>query len=74
MSRTPEKVYQRRIEQLLRRRDFLDKRIINYVGKDASYDKAEASAIDWALKVIGKNYISAIDCIRDEPPREGEKL
>lgn len=56
-------LYERKIGQLKRRRDFLDKRIIDYTGKDNSYDKAETSAINWAISVIEANYESAISMI-----------
>lgn len=64
--RTPEKRAERRIETLKRRRDFLDKRVADYKGKDMSRDLAEASALHWALNVIERNYKSAVDAIRDE--------
>lgn len=66
MSKTPEKTYERRVEQLKRRRDFLASRIGDYKGKDMSYDKAELSAIHWALGVIESHYEDAVDAIRIE--------
>lgn len=66
MSRTPAKVYERRIQQLKRRRDFLAQRTSDYHGKDMSYDKAELSAIHWALGIIEAHYEYAVDVIRQE--------
>lgn len=60
------RTYDRRMYQLKRRRDFLDKRIADYKGKDNSYDKSEASAINWAVSVIEANYDSAIEIIEEE--------
>ena len=40
-----------RLERLLRRRDFLHERISSNVG-DLTYDKAEASALTWAIEKI----------------------
>jgi len=64
MGKTVERVYGGRIQTLKRRRDFLDHRIADYQGKDMSRDKAEASAIDWALAVIEAHYEYATDLIR----------
>lgn len=66
MSKTPAKVYERRIQQLKRRRDFLAQRTSDYQGKDMSYDKAELSAIHWALGIIETHYEYAVDVIRTE--------
>lgn len=66
MSKSNEQYYKRRLDTLKRRRDFLDKRVINYAGKDMSRDKAEASALHWALEVIEGNYKYAVDCIAKE--------
>lgn len=66
MSKPPTKIYERRVETLKRRRDFLDKRVSDYQGKDMSRDKAEASAIDWALAVIESHYDYAVEIIRIE--------
>jgi hypothetical protein len=65
MSRSPEKTYESRVETLKRRRDFLDKRIADYHGKDMNRDKAEASAIHWALGVIELHYQDAVELIRE---------
>lgn len=66
MSKSTHYYYERRIKTLKRRRDFLDQRIEDYQGKDNSRDKAEASAIDWALAVIEAHYEFATDLIRLE--------
>lgn len=63
MSRSVGQVYKRRVDTLKRRRDFLDKRIADYQGKDMSRDLAEASAIHWALAVIEGSYDYATECI-----------
>jgi len=63
MSRTKESIASRRVETLKRRRDFLDQRIAGYEGKDSSRDKAEASAIAWAIKVIEMDYPLAIELV-----------
>lgn len=64
MSHTANTKYLDRIKTLKRRRDFLDARVTDYHGKDMSRDKAEASAIDWALEVIEAHSGHAIDLIR----------
>jgi hypothetical protein len=66
MSRTPDRTYQRRIDTLKRRRDFLDSRVADYQGKDNSRDKAEASALHWALRVLEANTEQATDFIAEE--------
>jgi hypothetical protein len=72
MSRTPEKVYERRIETLKRRKDFLDKRVADYQGKDMSRDLAEASALHWALGVIEGNYEYSVQLIREQQLSKSE--
>lgn len=69
MGKTVEQKAARRLETLKRRRDFLDKRINDYLGSNNSRDKAEASAINWAIGVIEANYNSAIDLIELETPQ-----
>lgn len=64
--RSPYKTYERRVEVLKRRRDWLDKRVADYTGKDMSRDLAEASALHWALGVIEGNYDYAIDLIEKQ--------
>ena len=66
MTRAISSTYTNRLDTLKRRRNFLDKRINDYQGKDDSWDKAEASAINWAISVIEANYESAIEIIRTE--------
>jgi len=65
-ARTPTTKYQDRIKTLKRRRDFLNSRLADYQGKDMSRDKAEASAIAWAIVVIETNFQSATDLIAEE--------
>lgn len=71
MSRSIGQVYDRRVATLKRRRDFLDKRVADYHGKDMSRDLAEASAIDWALAVIESNYESATNIILKQQADKG---
>jgi hypothetical protein len=66
----PAKVFVRRMEALNRRADFLSQRIDNYVGKNASRDKAELSALKWAINLIEDNPALALMQIRLEPPKE----
>lgn len=66
MSKSISRIYEGRVATLKRRRDFLDKRVADYHGKDMSRDLAEASAIDWALAVIESNYESAINLILEQ--------
>lgn len=68
MGKTIGKIYERRIDTLKRRRDFLDDRVADSYGKgiDASWDKAEVSAIDWALAIITAHSQYAINLIIDE--------
>lgn len=78
MSKNAQKRYDGRIETLKRRRDFLDKRIADYQGVDASRDKAEASALHWAIGVIEANFSSAMDLLVNEenshtPPLHKDK-
>lgn len=57
--------YERRIKTLKKRRDMLDQRIAQS-DKDLSYDKAETSAINWALAVVEAHPEYAMDLIREE--------
>lgn len=66
MSRSTHSRVEDRIKTLKRRRDYLYRRIADYQGKDASRDKAEASALHWALAVIEANYQSAYDIANNE--------
>lgn len=73
--KSPSKIYEGRIATLKRRRDFLDKRVADYQGKDMSRDLAEASALHWALAVIEGNHQFATELIIEkqrEKYREGE--
>ena len=54
-----------KIKTLKRRRDFLSKRVMDYQGKDASRDKAEESALNFAITVIESNYESATDILAE---------
>lgn len=63
--------YARRVDALKRRRDFLESRIADYQGKDNSRDKAEASALHWALGIIEANYEQAVDLIAQEDAKKG---
>ena len=73
MSRTVSGKYHSRIDTLKRRRDFLDSRIANYKGKDASRDLAEASALTWALEVLEHNTEIAMDAIIREKAQHSGK-
>lgn len=42
------------IDRLTRRRDFLMKRLTENSHKDLTYDKAEASALSWAIEIANK--------------------
>ena len=42
------------LERLTRRRDFLLKRLSENTHKDLTYDKAEASALSWAIETAYK--------------------
>lgn len=66
MSKSAEQRYDRRLETLKRRRDYLDKRINDYKGTNDSRDKAEASALHWAIGVVESHYDDAVDAIRTE--------
>ncbi len=66
MSRSIHSTLEDRLKTLKRRRDFLDMRIRDYVGKDDSRDKAEASALHWAIGVIEANRDYAYDAISNE--------
>ena len=66
MSKSIYRVLEDRIKTLKRRRDFLDLRIRDYVGSNDSRDKAEASALHWAIGVIEANSDSAYDLIKLE--------
>ena len=70
MGKSLNQIYQKRIDTLKRRRDFLDKRVMDYQGKDMSRDLAEASALHWALEIIEGNYQYAIDCIERQKTNE----
>lgn len=59
-------VYEGRIKTLKRRRDFLDRRVADYQGKDMSRDLAEASALHWALGVVEGNYEYSVELIREQ--------
>lgn len=75
MSRSVYSTLEDRLKTLKRRRDFLDMRIRDYVGKDDSRDKAEASALHWAIGVIEANRDSAYDLIQVEKGlRENEQV
>lgn len=65
-SRTPQKKFQDRLIALDRRYRFLSDRIDNYTGKNNSRDKAEASAINWATKMIRRHPELALEVIIDE--------
>ena len=45
-----------RVEQLQRRAAWLKTRSDNYKGKDNSYDKAELSALTWAIDIIKQHF------------------
>jgi hypothetical protein len=46
------KALDRKVGTLRRRLNFLDQRIENYQGSGSSHDKAEASALRFAIEVI----------------------
>lgn len=48
---------QGRLAQLERRAAWLKQRADNYTGKDASYDKAELSALLWAIDIIKQHFL-----------------
>lgn len=66
MSNNIYRKYEDRLKTLKRRRDFLEGRIADYHGKDSSRDRAEASAINWAISVIEAHYQLAADIIEME--------
>lgn len=45
-----------RLAQLERRAAWLKTRSDNYKGKDNSYDKAELSALTWAIDIIKQHF------------------
>ena len=59
--------FSKRIETLTRRRDYLQKRVTEAEasGKGSSFDKAEASALTWALDVIER--------VKDQLEKEEEE-
>lgn len=58
-----------RVEQLQRRAAWLKKRLSDYKGKDASYDRAELSALEWAIGII-KRYFAGRTANEGGGPRE----
>jgi hypothetical protein len=58
-----------KLDRLIRRRDWLELWITKgeYSGKDLAHDKAEASALNWAISILGR-------FVEDEEAKaEGEK-
>jgi len=62
MSSIPYKLNDK-VNILKRRRDFLSKRIMDYRGSNDSRDRAEESALNFAIIVIEENYQASIDVI-----------
>ena len=56
---------QDKIKRLKRRRDFLSSRLADYKGKNNSHDRAEESAINFAIIVIENNYQNALDILAE---------
>lgn len=53
--RTPAQRHARRLEVLQRRADFLRERIEREPNRDLNFDKAERSAVLWAIEAINEN-------------------
>jgi hypothetical protein len=53
--RTPKQRHARRLETLQRRADFLQERIEAEPNRDLNFDKAERSAVLWAIAAINEN-------------------
>lgn len=72
MSATPRKRLKRRLESLNKRADFLSERIElgAQEGKIFQYDKAELSAVVWAINFIEDNLDAALRSIAFEAPKE----
>ena len=66
---------QDKLKTLKRRRDFLSTRILDYKGSNDSRDKAEHSALNFAIAVIEANYQSAIDIVTElrKQKEDGDK-
>ena len=57
--------YERRVETLKRKRDHLEQRIQDFKG-NPSYDKAELTAIQWAIDIIEANPELALELLTKE--------
>lgn len=53
--RTPAQRQKRRLEVLQRRADYLGERIESEPNRDLNFDKAERSAVLWAIEAINEN-------------------
>lgn len=66
MTKSPNKTLKGRIQALIRRRDFLYRRIKEYSGKDDSRDRHEHAAIDFAVRMIEQNWDLAYEMMSEE--------
>lgn len=72
MTKSHVKVFRERMAILNRRIDHLDGRIASYEGKNSSFDKAEASALRWAIRIIEEYPEEAMSMIHTGVSREQE--